>query len=239
MRSRSGQVMLVLVFAILGLMLTTQFRNQQRLSGAISYRRAEELAALLKAAEAERDLLRHELSSMRLHLAQVTASESAALDALNRELERLRLLAGVSAVRGPGVTVIMDDSTRPRSRQEDPNVYLIHDDDLLKVVNELRAAGAEAIAINGQRLTSVSEIRCAGPTISINGTRVAPPIVITAIGDPQTLESSLKMRGGVVDQLSLWGIEVKVKRETDLLLPAYDRALNWMHARPAEEGGRP
>jgi uncharacterized protein YlxW (UPF0749 family) len=231
--------MLVLVFAVLGLMLTTQFRTQQRLAGALPYRRAEELSALLKAAETERDFLRHEVAELRQQLAEATASESAAIASLNRELERLRLLAGLSAVRGPGVTVTMDDSTRPKSRSEDPNVYLIHDDDLLKVVNELRAAGAEAISINGQRLTSVSEIRCAGPTISINGTRVAPPIVISAIGDPHTLEGSLKLRGGVVDQLSLWGIEVKVRRETDVLVPAFDRALHWQYARPEAEGNRP
>jgi uncharacterized protein YlxW (UPF0749 family) len=148
-------------------------------------------------------------------------------------------LSGLSAVRGPGILVTMADSARPRNRQEDPNVFLIHDDDLLKVVNELRAAGAEAISINGQRLTALSEIRCVGPTISINAVRVAPPIVISAIGDAPTMESALKMRGGVVDQLSLWGIEVTITRQADILVPAYDRVLSWTHARPAEARGTP
>ncbi|HAI20507.1 MAG TPA: hypothetical protein DCM14_01170 [Clostridiales bacterium UBA8153] len=239
MRQRSGQVMLVVIFAVLGFMVTTQIRNQQRLVGMLPLRRADELTALLRAAEAERDLLRYELASLRVRLEEVAASESAAIAALNRELASLRLLSGVSAVRGPGILVTMHDSQRPRTRQQDPNVFLIHDDDLLKVVNELRAAGAEAISINGQRLTALSEIRCVGPTISINSVRVAPPIVIAAVGDAQTMEGALKMRGGVVDQLSLWGIEVTMTRERELLVPAYDRVLSWKHARPAEVRGTP
>ncbi len=223
--------MLILVFVVLGLMVTAQFRTQQRLAEILPYRRVEELAAALKAAETERDLLRQEISLLRNQMADSLASESAAWLALDAELQRLRIMAGVEEVMGPGVVVVMEDSIQPKTRLEDPNVYIIHDDDVLKVVNELRAAGAEAIAINGQRLTSLSEIRCTGPTISINGTRVAPPITILAIGDAHTLETGLRMRGGVVDQLSLWGIEVRIRRENELVLPAFEGAISWQYAR--------
>ena len=67
-------------------------------------------------------------------------------------------------------------------------MYIIHDDDLLRVINELRAAGAEAIAINGERIVAMSEIRCAGPTLSVNNNRSAPPYEIKAIGNPNNLE---------------------------------------------------
>ncbi|MCL5040572.1 MAG: DUF881 domain-containing protein, partial [Firmicutes bacterium] len=149
-----------------------------------------------------------------------------------REMERLRILAGLSEVQGPGVTVTMDDSKRPRQKGEDPNAFLIHDDDVLKVINELLAAGAEAVAINGQRLVSNTEIRCAGPTISINRAMTAPPLTIVAIGDPATLESALKMRGGVMESLALWGIEVKVKKENEVTIPAYHGSLDFQYAKP-------
>ena len=55
----------------------------------------------------------------------------------------------------------------PANPRENPNLYIIHDDDLLRVINELRAAGAEGIAINGERIVAMSEIRCAGPTLSV------------------------------------------------------------------------
>ncbi len=74
-------------------------------------------------------------------------------------------------------------------------LILIHDEDLLKLVNELKAAGAEAITVNEQRVVASTEIRCAGPTISVNNNRISPPYVIQAIGDPAGLESALKMRG--------------------------------------------
>ncbi len=223
--------MLILVFAVLGLMVTAQFRTEQRLAEVLPYRRVEELAAALKTAESERDLLRQEVGLLRSQLADTLASESAMWMALDDELRKLRIMAGVEEVTGPGVLVVMEDSTRPSTWSEDPNAYLIHDDDVLKVVNELRASGAEAISINGQRLTSLSEIRCTGPTISINGTRVAPPLTILAIGDPHTLETGLRMRGGVADQLGLWGIEVRIKREDVLVIPAFAGALTWQYAR--------
>ena len=94
------------------------------------------------------------------------------------------------------------------SNSDNTNLYIIHDEDILKVINELRAAGAEAISLNDQRLISTSEIRCAGPTISVNNTRVAAPFVIKAIGNAKSMEDAIKMRGGVAETLSVWGIQV-------------------------------
>jgi uncharacterized protein YlxW (UPF0749 family) len=106
----------------------------------------------------------------------------------------------------------------------------------LKVVNELKAAGAEALSINGQRIISTSEIRCAGPTVSVNNVRSAPPYVIQAIGNPQTLDASLKMRGGVVETLKFWGIQVQTAIEKNLVIPGYNGTFAFDYAKPVEEG---
>ena len=98
---------------------------------------------------------------------------------------------------------------------------VMHDEDLLKVVNELRAAGAEAVSINGQRMTATSELRCAGPTLSVNNVRSAPPYEIRAIGDIKTLENALKMRGGVAETLKVWGISMDIRTSENVLVPAY------------------
>ncbi len=99
--------------------------------------------------------------------------------------------AGLIAVEGPGIIVTIDDSKRVGKLGENPNLYLIHDDDILKVINELWAAGAEVMSINDQRIITNSEIRCAGPTLSVNNTRYAPPYEIKVIGNPHNLENSL------------------------------------------------
>jgi uncharacterized protein YlxW (UPF0749 family) len=120
---------------------------------------------------------------------------------------------------GKGVIVTIDDSNSGAMGGDNKNLYIVHDEDLLRVVNELRAAGAEAISINGQRLTANSEIRCTGPTVVINETRLAAPFIISAIGNPQTMESSLKIRGGVLENFKFWGIKAEVKIDDNVKIP--------------------
>ena len=78
--------------------------------------------------------------------------------------------------------------------------------------------------MNDQRLISTSEIRCAGPTISVNNTRVAAPFVIKAIGNAKSMEDAIKMRGGVAETLSVWGIQVDIKKDNNIVIPAYKGA---------------
>ena len=113
-------------------------------------------------------------------------------------------------------------------------VVLIHDDDLLRVINELRAAGAEAIAINGERIVAMSEIRCAGPTLSVNNNRSAPPYEIKAIGNPNNLESALKLRGGVLENFKFWGIQADLSQSDDIVIPAFKGRKSFEYAKIAE-----
>lgn len=233
---RSSQVAIALVCVILGIMVSLQFKVQQAISANPVYQRSEEIARRLKDAEKDRDNLQKEVTDLRARLAEMAEGRNV-IASLTDELQSARMAAGLVAVEGPGVTVYMDDSRRPSKPGDDPNAFIIHDDDILSVVNELLAAGAEAISINDQRLVAKTEIRCVGPTISINGVRVAPPIIIKAIGDPQTLEAGLKTRGGIIDNLGLWGIEVNVKRDEKIEVPAFKGSTIFRHARPQQKKG--
>lgn len=154
------------------------------------------------------------------------------LKVLTKRLERAEMLGGLSRVYGPGVEVTIEDST---SKVDSGNAgaYLIHDLDLLRVINELRDAGAEAIDLNGERLIATSEIRCAGSTLSVNNARYSQPYVIRAIGDPKTLENALSMRNGVVDVLSLYGIKTTIVVKDEILVEAYDGEFEFKHAQAA------
>lgn len=147
----------------------------------------------------------------------------------------LRYRAELVPLRGEGVIVRMDDSARPAKSGENPNLYVIHDDDLLRVINELRAAGAEAISVNGQRLTGVSEIRCAGPTLSVNNVRSSAPFEIRAIGEKKSLENSLRMRGGVVETLGVWGIQLDITASDDVYIPPYRGSIRQTYAHETQE----
>lgn len=237
MRSRSGQIAVALVMVVLGMMLAMQYRVQQRAATDLAHRRTEELVELLRRSESERTRMEQELAELRATVTKLSEGQ-AAVSALQEELTKAQVLAGLVPVKGPGVVVTMDDSKRPLQKGEDINAFLLHDEDVLKVVNELLAAGAEAMSINGQRLIANTEVRCAGPTISVNRVMTAPPIVIQAVGEPDVLERALRMRGGVVESLSFWGIEVSVRKEAEIAIPAYTGSLKFQFAKVGQAGGR-
>ncbi len=225
--NRQAKLVVTAVCMVLGLMLAAQFRTTQELKASLPYQRVEDLANRLAQTEKERDGLRQEVQRLK---------EGSGAGVLNKEIQQLKMGAGVLPVFGPGVVVSLDDSKKATKPGENPNLYLIHDDDLLKVINELWAAGAEAIAINDQRLIASSEIRCAGPTVSVNNTRFSPPYVIRAIGDPKSLEASLKMRGGVIETLKFWGIQITVSPEEKVLVPAFKGTFRFEYATAVQEG---
>ncbi|MEW5761647.1 MAG: DUF881 domain-containing protein [Bacillota bacterium] len=222
---------------VLGLMVATQFRVARQQAQAVPIQRFNELMTDVQRARQEQESLQARVDRLRGELNRLT--ESPDLAALRSELDAVRTQVGVADVAGPGIEVVLNDSSATLQPGQNPNFYVLHDEDILKVLNELRAAGAEALAINGERITAGTEIRCIGPAVLVNKTqRLTPPYVITAIGNPETMEASLKMRGGVVDTLRYWGIEVGIKRHPLVVIKAYKGATGFKYARPAPaEGG--
>jgi len=226
---KQGQIALALVCIVLGVMVAVQFRTTQDIRSTIPFQRVEDLSQRLSQSEKERDALQQQVKEL---------SQSSRSEATSKEQELVKMGAGVVALQGPGILVSIDDSKRASKPGENPNLYLIHDDDILKVINELWAAGAEAMSINEQRLIASSEIRCAGPTLSVNNTRYSPPYEIRAIGDPQTLENSLRMRGGVVETLQFWGIQVTIRKPDLVTVPAYKGTFRFEYATPVKGSGK-
>lgn len=235
-RVRDFEVYVAGVCVVLGVLLVAQFRTQQYIGRAqIPSRRLEDLSDMLRRSDAERSLLEKEVNALRKQLAAVGEGERAN-EALKLELGKARMAAGLVEVEGPGVVVTVDDSKRQAAPGESPELFLVHDEDILKIVNELFAAGAEAISINGQRVITTTEIRCAGPVISVNNVRIGPPYEIVAIGEPATLDAALHMRDGILDTLRAWGIEAKVTRMTSVRVPGYKGSLYFQYAKPVAEG---
>lgn len=233
---REFEIYVAAVCVVLGVLLVAQFRTQEYIGRAqIPSRRLEDLSDMLRRSDAERELLEKEVDVLRKQLAAVGEGERAA-EAVRLELEKARMGAGLVAVEGPGLIVVLDDSKRQAEPGESPEVFLVHDEDILKIVNELFAAGAEAISINRQRVITTTEVRCAGPVISVNNVRIGPPYEITAIGDPTTLDNALRMRDGILDTLRTWGIGAKVQKVTAAHAPAYKGSLYFQYAKPVLEG---
>ncbi len=221
---------------LFGFLLSMQFKSVDISSNALTSQqlRAEELQSLLNKEREKNQELYEELLRGKDDLSQyrdqaLQSGDYAAI--LADELARAELAAGFTDVVGPGLIVTMSDSTKnPADTTADPSYYIIHDNDILQVVNELRDAGAEALSINGERLLATSEIRCAGSIVSVNNNRYAAPYVIRAIGDPAAMSSALSMRGGVIDQLSIWDIQVDVQQSEEVLIRAYTGKTTFQYA---------
>lgn len=219
---------LIIAGIILGLMLSLQFRTTRDIRENEVVRRTQELSSQVNQMKKEHDALQLQLGRMRSQLEHLTTGPQAMR--MKEEIDRAGFLAGTTELTGKGVEVILKDSSAPLKPGDNPNLFVVHDEDILKVVNELRAAGAEAISVNGQRIVAVSEISCSGPTIRINKKPLAPPFVITAIGDPEILESSLKMAGGVLETLQFFGIDTSIKKLPQVTVPAYAGGMKFDYA---------
>ena len=200
---------IIFICFLLGFMISVQVRTaQENVKTSTQYQRIEKLSDMLLRTEQERDELKAEI---------VRLKEDGNL---RKEFpERINFLAGTTAVKGPGVVVSIEDSKKIISNSDNTNLYIIHDEDILKVINELRAAGAEAISLNDQRLISTS----------VNNTRVAAPFIIKAIGNAKSMEDAIKMRGGVAETLSVWGIQVDIKKDNNIVIPAYKGATEFKY----------
>ncbi len=195
---------------------------------------AKQLAAKMKAqAEAgTRELAKRnaQLATISAKLKQGTSLTATQVAALNSQIKELQMVAALTPIAGPGVRITLSDN--PNAAQVSstetvaPGWGIVHDYDLLQVVNELRSAKADAIAVKGPggrtfRLTSYTPIRCVGPVIYINWEPVAAPFTVEAVGDAETLRSALDMPNGIVDLLRSNGpVGVKVEVARDLKLPA-------------------
>ena len=212
-----------LIATTVGMLLALQFKSQATYRQDLPSRRLEELVVMVKDAEMEKQRLAAQVDKLLTSIKEAQLSPPELKPAPSSRW---------GAVAGPGVEVVIDDSAKPLAKGENPNIAIVHNEDLLKIVNELRAAGAEALSVNDQRLVEASEISCAGPTILVNKTRVVPPFVIAAIGDPETMTAALKLRGGVVEGLQFYGIQVNITKKPNVLVPMYRGGAAYKYAKP-------
>ena len=182
--TRSWRLGVVLVLA--GALFAVAALQTSRAAPAQQTERAE-LIDRVQAAEARQDVLRGQVVEL---TGQVTAMRSAALGneqdrGLERQVERLGPGTGTVAVSGPGVLVVVDDAPSGGANQRDQVLDL----DLQVLANGLWQAGAEAVAVNGHRLSALTAIRGAGNAITVDYRSLNRPYRVEAIGNPRTLQA--------------------------------------------------
>lgn len=212
MRSRAGAVAVTVMALLLGVLVVSQFRSREAYSRTLQQETPEQLTRLIADLNDRNRQLRSEIFDLRLalELAQTSVTSGrGSLEGSEKQLAQLRVFSARSRVSGPGIGVRVEGQFDERA--------------LSDLVNELRNAGAEAIAVNEARIGPRTWF---GPgsssTLVIDGREVRGPWVVRAIGDPEVLYVAMTRTGGIVGQFELIyrGTRFTVGREAALDLPA-------------------
>ena len=212
---------LILVCLVLGLLLVIQLRSQHDIRQAASSADWGFVVADLVDSNLR---LRAEVEALQAQLDQFqdVGGGGALLESLVDEVNHLRVINGLVAVSGPGIELAIEGPI---------SVLDLHD-----LINELRNAGAEALALNGQRIVAWSAIGSDGEHVTVDGQPVHAPYHLEAIGHAQTLEVALNRPGGLVRllQQARTGTSIAVNKRDRLTLPVYDQPLRFVYAVPLE-----
>ncbi len=189
-------IAMMIVCILLGIMLSLQYKsvNNYQAMASLDNKRLEELKEELIKLQNQRNELQEryqKLEEENQTYAKVKAGDSEAVQQIQNNLKKARIFAGLETVKGAGVIITLDET----------EFSYVADDDLLNIVNELKASGAQAISINDERIVAMTEIRYAKPYMIINGKQFTAPFTIKAIADPDKLERSMSLIGGYLDYL--------------------------------------
>ncbi len=205
---------ITLICIILGTMLAWQYRSILNNSKKESYQnlRLESVKDELIAQKENNEDLRKRNEELQKQIKEYENSQGNLNQVeknLETELERVRLIAGLSDVQGAGIIITMkyvgDDAVRENA--------------ILRLINELKAAEAQAISIENERIVAMSEIKKAGDYIMVNGKQMLSPFTIKAIADPEKLENSLTMLGGIVEELEFYEMKVTIEKNNNITIP--------------------
>lgn len=170
-------------------------------------------------------------------LEYIAQGDESIINVLRKDRQKNMITSGHTKLEGPGISIKMYDNPDSEIIGFDINDDIIHDIDILNILNDLRVAGAEALSINGQRVMSTSEIKCNGPILRINNRSVGTPFIIEAIGDPQLLMASVNAPntyGDLLKNVYFIGFEPKV--EDKVIINPYKGDFTFNYAKPKGEG---
>jgi uncharacterized protein YlxW (UPF0749 family) len=222
MHRRRSQLSIAAVALILGLLVVIQLRSQAQSSG-LAQLSSQDLTVLVANLNARNDQLRREVSNLERERTTLTANRSrgdASVDEITADLQRVRAYAGLDAVTGPGVTISVRGAVDGAGVED--------------IINELRNAGAEAIAVGDVRVVTGVVVNGSAGQAQVDGTRLGDAFELEAIGAPDKLTGSLTRSGGVIAQLAATqqNVVVTVTPLDRLELPATTRTLVPAHGHP-------
>jgi uncharacterized protein YlxW (UPF0749 family) len=236
-RTRLAHSLVLLLPAVLfGLLVSVQWRTQAE-RNSLTVRYNTPLLDAAKTLQNEQAALKAQLADLRAELDQIQTSASTQSDAakdLQARIDALKNVAGLNERTGDGVLITLDDA-RASTAAKDVEKSICHNTDLTDIVNQAWKGGAQAIAINEERIVGSSSIYCVGSTIMVNGTLMSPPFTVVVIG-PQndllaTYDDPSQLRD-IKQRRDVYSLGFRVSRASGLRVAPYRGALNIRYGIP-------
>lgn len=234
MNKLKGRIEITIICMIIGIMLVTQIKSIQNLGGLVTTQRADQLVLELNDVKKENNQLQGKINELENNLSQYevqAAQDNTYVEKLLKNVNNFKDLAGLTDLQGPGLVITLDY----KGGFDDYNPFDGSYNMLLLLVNELNAAGADAISINEERVVNTTAIRNSGSHISINGKKNQYPYVFKVIGEIDTLKSAVLLRYGIRDVLVDSGIDVKIEESDNVVINKYNGIFTFKYAKSVEK----
>lgn len=149
-------------------------------------------------------------------------NETQITNTIKEELNKYDILLGKVPIEGQGISIYLNDASMGDGLDIfEYQMKIIHNTDIIQVVNDLKNAGSEAVSINGHRIIDNSEIYCSGPFLRVNGVKIAAPFLINAIGNKDVLYEYMMSNENYLKTMMIRKININVKKYDNIQIPAY------------------
>lgn len=238
MKKQHIAIILGFVFFLLTISILTQVKtvkSMKKTVGTSFSKNAELIEEMLRSKEKYNNLYEQlEQAEARLEIIRTRAASEDEEDAkIEKELKENNVFLGLSEIKGEGIIIELDDNRNVQGDELNAAQYLVHEQDLLQVINELFNAGAEAISINDNRIVNTTAILCDGNIIRVNGKIITVPITIKAICSKAILNTLIRPQG-YLQIMANEGVKVTPETSNNITIPKFDGVYNFTHLKRGE-----
>lgn len=217
------KIMFGLISTVLGILISMSIREKAEIMSPMSIEKIEnynrELNVVENQINVDKEIISHIKSS--IEEKSSPAYQYELKRSLQNELKELKILSGEYDIKGEGIVIMIDDSKN--EDYKNTNLGIIHDIDIMIILNELKAAGVDAISINDVRVMGDSEIKCMGPTVKVDGHSKATPFIIKAVGDMEMIYNIMSDKNSYINLLeTTYYMDVKVEKNKNIIIPKRD-----------------
>ncbi|AFS77763.1 hypothetical protein DUF881 [Gottschalkia acidurici 9a] len=234
------KIVFILICIVLGVILSIQFKTVVSTvgEGVNPNQRGKQLSLEYEKLQDQKEELKSKLDDVEKEIKKhvdIEKDKDAHVEKLYSELEKYKMFVGYSTIKGPGISIEINEPSMQMKMGEESSILIANYDLILQLISRLNDLGAEAISINDQRYTNYTSLQPDVNRIKINGISVSPPFIINVIGNAEELQRGLKVKGNV-----MWDMEhrylygVKIKESGNIIIPKYTKIEKLKYAKPSK-----